>query len=1020
MHTFQSIVSKLSRFWEEQGALLFTPYDVEKGAGTSNPATFLRALGPEPFNVAYIEPCRRPKDGRYGTNPNRLQNYYQYQVILKPSPDNIIELYLKSLEAVGFDLSKHDIRFVHDDWENPSLGAWGLGWEVWIDGMECTQFTYFQAVGGIPLFPITGEITYGIERLAMYLQNVSSIFEIQWNEKITYGQLYKQNEIEWSHYNFEEADTTLWMNQFRGFQEEAKRLIAKSLPIPAYDFVIKASHAFNMLDARGVISVTERAAYIADIRELARLVAEGYLASRERAGYPLLGPLQTIHESAPIHSKAFAGTIKPQTFLLEIGCEELPATFVEIGRKGLELVFGQFLAKEELSYTSIRSYATPRRLAIVVEGLAPTKPGRVIEKKGPSITAAFSETGELSQAGLGFIKSLGNGIISQQSPSSITHAAVLNGLVEGIRIEKGYLIGTYTTQEKITADLLEDALPQLILKVEFPKRMKWGAYEITFARPIRWIVALFGDKKLQLTVGPIAADQISYGHRQLAPQPFRIAHADEYLSSLRARFVEVDQNARKASILSSLSKLEAAVLYKDRVLEEVVNLCEWPKITIGSYDPSFLRAPKEILALEMVEHQKYFPLADSSGNLLPEFVITANNTPSETIRQGNQRVLSARLSDGLFLWNEDCKTPLQAYADKTAQILYFKGLGTVADKVTRIKNALSSYPLLFPGLPFEMEVLQQVASLIKADLTTQVVGEFPELQGTIGKHLAAFQGYSQRVALAIEEHWFPRSETASVATSTEGALLAIADKLDTLVGFFGLGKKPSSSQDPFALRRQAIGILRTLLHHRWSVSISKLVDSAIATMPDAIKHLKDVEINLKDELIEFFVQRMRSYFIDFGFDKEEVEAVLSKEKDNPVDILARLEAIKSFRLEHKELFAQLLEVFKRSYGQLSTPEAKECAISPNDTLLMLQEEKALLTAYSMVLPHATQAFESQNYAAFLMEVAKLQPALAALFNNVKILTDDKAVRAARLSLLERIMGQFDRIADVRLLYGKNR
>lgn len=282
------MISKLTQFWASKGCLIHQGYDLEVGAGTFNPATFLRCLGPEPYSAVYVEPSRRPKDGRYGENPNRVQFYHQMQVIIKPSPADIQDLYLQSLEAIGLDLSLHDIRFVHDDWENPTIGAWGLGWEVWADGMEVTQFTYFQAVGGIPVKPVSGELTYGLERLALYIQGVDSFFDLKWNDEITYGDIYKRSEWEWSHYNFSEADTAMWLRHFEDFEAEAKRLVRNNLPIPAYDFVMKASHAFNILDARGVISVTERTGYIGRIRSLAKLLAESYVKSREEQAYPLL------------------------------------------------------------------------------------------------------------------------------------------------------------------------------------------------------------------------------------------------------------------------------------------------------------------------------------------------------------------------------------------------------------------------------------------------------------------------------------------------------------------------------------------------------------------------------------------------------------------------------------------------------------------------------------------------------------------------------------------------------------
>ncbi|MBS3909936.1 MAG: glycine--tRNA ligase subunit alpha [Actinobacteria bacterium] len=285
---FQKLMLTLQSFWAEYGCLIVQPYDIEVGAGTFHPATFLRSLGPEPWNVAYAQPSRRPTDGRYGDNPNRLQHYYQYQVILKPSPDDVQDVYLRSLERLGFDLSKHDIRFVEDDWESPTLGAWGLGWEVWLDGMEVTQFTYFQQVGGVDVKPVCAEITYGLERLAMYIQEKESVYDLEWVDGISYGEVHHENEVQGSKYNFDVANVAMLFTLFDTYEAEAKHILDNDLVFPAYEYVLKCSHAFNLLDARGALSVTERTRFIGRVRDLARLVAHAYYEQREARGFPLL------------------------------------------------------------------------------------------------------------------------------------------------------------------------------------------------------------------------------------------------------------------------------------------------------------------------------------------------------------------------------------------------------------------------------------------------------------------------------------------------------------------------------------------------------------------------------------------------------------------------------------------------------------------------------------------------------------------------------------------------------------
>ncbi len=292
MLTFQQVILRLQDYWGRQGCALLQPYDMEVGAGTSHTATFLRALGPEPWRAAYVQPSRRPKDGRYGENPNRLHQHHQFQVVLKPSPADILDLYLGSLTALGFDLAKNDVRFVEDDWENPTLGAWGLGWEVWLNGMEITQFTYFQQVGGLDCNPLTGEITYGLERMSMYLQDVESVFDLAYTDTMSYGDVFFQNEVEQSKYAFDTSDADKLFVQFAYFEGEAKRLLEAKLPLPGYEMILKAGHTFNLLDARGAISVTERAAYIGRIRNLSRAVATAYVESREALGFPMLPPEQ--------------------------------------------------------------------------------------------------------------------------------------------------------------------------------------------------------------------------------------------------------------------------------------------------------------------------------------------------------------------------------------------------------------------------------------------------------------------------------------------------------------------------------------------------------------------------------------------------------------------------------------------------------------------------------------------------------------------------------------------------------
>lgn len=1003
MITFQELLRRLSLFWQEQGCLIHQGYDLEVGAGTFNPSTFLRCLGPEPYKAGYIEPCRRPTDGRYGENPNRVQHYFQYQVVLKPSPLNIQQIYLDSLEAVGFDLSKHDIRFVHDDWESPTLGAWGLGWEVWMDGMEVTQFTYFQSVAGIACKPVTGEITYGLERLALFLQGVDSFFDMQWDDTYTYGDIYHKNEVEWSGYNFEHASTEMWFRHFDDYEKEAKRLIELGLPIPAYDFVMKASHAFNLLDARGAISVTERNRYIGRIRDIACLVAESYIQSREKLGYPLLKHLEksTIPE-APALSTTLTSA-KPEEredFLLEVGSEELPASIVERGACSLKEQIQKLLEEEEIPFNDIRWFGTPRRLSVMIDGLAMAKPAQQEERRGPAIERAFGEDGQPTKAGEGFFRGVGaEGASLQQIQGG--HPSLTIREVKGTN----YLFATFEKPGVSTAALLAEKLPQIILKTDFPKTMRWADLDISYARPIRWIVALFGDEVIPFVVGNVIADRQSRGHKQRARGSFPIDHAGSYLKTLRQHKVMADPAERKQTIEEQLATIEsetgATIIEHDAVMPQVIHLTEWPELVLGEFNPSFLKVPKEVLTSEMVEHQKYFPLANDDGTLCNNFVITADMPPSDEIRRGNEKVLSARLSDGAFLYEKDLKVPLEKFNEKLSHVTYLKGLGSLADKVKRLEKHVE---VLHSHLKMgSLDHAQRAAELSKADLTSDMVYEFPDLQGIIGRTYAEAHGEPEEVAIAIEEQWMPLGENAPLPKTPTGVLLSLADKIDTLLSCFALGLRPSSSGDPYALRRQVLGIIRILIAGKLHLPLMETFRTCLQHFPKDL--VKDPE-ELLSALQSFFANRIKTVFQHYDLSRDEVEASISFGYTDIYDTYRRVQALHDLR-QTGSAFTQLYEVYKRAKGQLDGHHAKEF----KPTLLSEPAEKALDEALNTTQNPFSEAMATQNYDTAYALIVETQPQLAALFDHVKILADDTQLRDNRIALLQRVFDRFEQLLD---------
>lgn len=996
MITLQQLIQRLTLYWEKKGCVIHQGHDLEVGAGTFNPATFLRCLGPEPYATAYVEPSRRPADGRYGQNPNRMQLFHQFQVIIKPSPLDIQEFYLKSLEAIGFKLKEHDIRFVHDDWESPTLGAWGLGWEVWCDGMEVSQFTYFQGMAGLSLKPVSAEITYGLERLCMFIQNVDNLFDIKWNDTLTLGDLSKRSEVEWSTYNFEESSSEMWLRHFEDFEKEAKKLVLLHLPIPAYDFVIKASHAFNMLDARGVISTTERTGYIGRIRDLARLIAMEYISSREQQGFPLQGKSIPKKSLKLKKNQAKFDPSEKHDFLFEIGSEQLPATFVPIGCRNLEKAVRSLLESHELPFEKIEVYGTPRRLAVLVKKLGAGTEEKTLEKRGPAVSSAFDAQDNWTAQGQGFLKSLS---IPQSTLSSIRTGKPKDLFIRSIK-DTEYLFVLMKEKSKSTAQILADALPKLISDLEFPKKMRWDTLDTSYARPIHWIVALFGETVIPFAFADVTSDRFTFGHAQRDLVKISLKNPDAYLSSLKAHMVLADIEERKHSILSQLDKIKGEVkgeiVDQNKVLSHVLHLTEWPELTHATFDPIFLKAPSEVLISEMVEHQKYFPVASSDKHLKNIFIITADNTPNDLIRKGNQKVLSARLADGVFLYESDSKIPLEKFNQKLKEVTFQKDLGSVFDKVMRL---MFHVKILNDTLEIaDQKKIERAALLSKADLASSCVKEFPDLQGTIGKYFASVQKEESEVAAALEEQWLPKSEGGALPKTATGIILSLADKVDNLLGYYSVGLKPTSSSDPYSLRRQTIGLIKILLEGNYSIDLKHILESCSKKFP----HFKH---ELIEEILRFITARAKGVFEEFGFKKDEVEASLHTLCTNPYNQFCKVKALHEFRKTPH--FRKLYEVYKRAKGQLET---KVTAIF-NPALAEEPAEKALVKALEQVEKSWHEALSSRNYAKAYSLIAELQPHLAHLFDTVKILTENPALRENRLALLQKVFGYFQELLD---------
>lgn len=586
-----------------------------------------------------------------------------------------------------------------------------------------------------------------------------------------------------------------------------------------------------------------------------------------------------------------------------------------------------------------------------------------------------------------------------------------------IRDIKGisYLFSQITEPPLITVDLLEKAFPELILRIDFPKVMRWADLEIAFARPIRWIVALYGESVLQFTVGPISSGNVSMGHRQLDPNPIAITSASVYTDLLKKHHVLVDIDERYKEIERQLEEIEkttsSQVVAKERVIPQILQLVEYPFLTVATFDKAFLKAPEEVLISEMVEHQKYFPIADKDGKLKNEFIITANTNPTDSIRRGNQKVISARLSDGVFLYEHDLKTELEAFNEKLKNVTFQKGLGTVYDKVERLKKHVDVLAKHFSFPQAAVSDAQVVATLCKADLVSEMVGEFPELQGQMGRIYAMKQGKSASIAIGIDEHWMPRREGAPLPTTLAGTIVSLADKIDNLLGFFALGLKPTSSSDPYALRRQGIGLIRILVQNAISFPLNSVLSDCFKDFPQELQ--KSEGANLVTDIQAFLAQRARALFHDLGFPKGEIEACLTIRSDNFYDVYKRLLALNQFRKAHSS-FNQLIEVHKRCQGQINgiarLPFSKE--------FLCEKEEKALFHAVDARVQLFLQSIKEHEYTKAFDLLAELQPHLAELFDKVKILSDDEKLKNNRIALLQSVGELFSQVADFQKIQEK--
>jgi glycyl-tRNA synthetase len=977
MLTMQDALARLAAYWAERGCLTVQPMNTEVGAGTLNPATALRVLGPEPWKVAYVEPSVRPDDARYGENPNRIQSHTQFQVILKPEPGDAQELYLGSLRALGVDTAAHDVRFVEDNWASPALGAWGLGWEVWLDGLEITQFTYFQQAGGLNLDPTSVEITYGMERILMALQGVRHFKDIAYAPGITYGEVFGQAEYEMSRYYLDDADVAANRTLLDTYAAEAQRMVDAGLPLPAHGYVLKMSHAFNVLDARGVVSTAERAAEFTRMRQLSNAVAKLWVSTREAAGFPLGTVAAPTPSPTATTGEASSG---PALLVFEIGVEEMPPAEARSARDHVETTLVARLADSRLAHGTVTVHATPRRIVATVADVAAVEADQTRTVRGPKVTAAFTQEGAPTAAAAGFARA---NRVEVDQLERVT--------VDGVE----YLAVQRHEPGRPAAEALGPILSGIVTGLRSAKNMRWRDPALSFTRPIRWLLALLGPQVVPVAASTLVAGRATRVHRTAAIPIVEVPEADAHAHVLAEAGIITDQYARRAAIAAAARELAAGVGGQvdldgeAALLDQITYLVEQPTAILGSFDPRYLDLPETVLTTVMRKHQRYLPVRAADGRLMPHFVALANGTiDADAVQAGNVAVLRARFEDAAFFYRADLATPLADMRQRLAKLTFTDKLGSMSERAERIAAlALALSPDVRLGTD-DQATLRRAAELVKFDLGSQMVIELTSLAGAMAREYARAAGESSAVAQALLDTELPRTAGDALPSTLPGSLLSLADRLDALVGLAATVGLPTGSSDPFAVRRASLGILAVIRAQPELGAVA--LDRAIAKaaegqpVPVAAKTLDDVGL--------FIARRFEQQLTDERRPIDRIRAVLIHvTRPRLVDQhLDQLDAL----VDSSEFLA-LAGALQRARRIVPAGVRAEY----NEAVLVEPAERRL---HETVKSVRADLDGRVDLAWFVATAGRLAQPVNEFFDQILVMADEPALRAARLGLLATI------------------
>ncbi|MBI5964065.1 MAG: glycine--tRNA ligase subunit beta, partial [Chloroflexi bacterium] len=857
--------------------------------------------------------------------------------------------------------------------------------------------------------------TYGLERILIALNNAKAIWNEEYGAGVTYGEIRRQEEFEHSKYYFETADVERVRAMYDLFSAEADACLAGGLIVPAHDYVLKCSHCFNILDTRGAISVAERQAFFRRIRELAKGVAVSYGEQRKNLEYPLLKSEVRMQnaESKPFAHSAFI--IQHSAFVLEIGVEELPASDVDTAHALLTTRIPTLLDELRLTHGDVRILTTPRRIVVSVASLSPNQPDREDLVKGPPADKAFvGQVSDLSYtpAAIGFAKK--NGIDTKDLE---------------VREQDGgkYVFALVKQKGRSTPEVLAEALPKLVESIKFEKSMRWNDSGVAFSRPIRWYVTLLGDMVIPFEYAGVISGNISRGLRPYGSPDIKIPSADKYFDVIREAGILLDKEERKASIVEQVNQAAALIggeaIIEEGLLNEVVNLIEMPTAVMGGFNSEFLALPRDVLISVMKKHQRYFPVqrvgatlqsrsVDSSGKessqsdtrsdlggspLLPNFIAIRNGDDLhiDTVREGNEHVLGARFADANFFVREDVKNPLDYYRAQLSGLTFHAKLGSMLDKSTRIENLVNE---LIPSMGLEKDetvFARRAAHLMKADLATQMVTEMTSLQGIIGGEYALRSGEQKDVASAISEQY------QTVPQTKVGLAIALADRLDSLVGLFAAGLAPTGAKDPFGLRRAAIGVVQPLIEHNLDFDLAKAVKESAKTQPIPVSD------EAQKQILEFVTARLKVVLNDMGYRYDVVDAVLAEQPNNPARAAESVKKLQAW--------------VTRVDWNIVLPGYARC-------VRIVRDQKKI---YEVDPEKFVEPAERQLYEVFLKEsvasvssiddlFARVLAMLAAInkfFDEILVMTEEKILRENRLGLLQRIASLANGIADLSKLEG---